>query len=301
MKINPQKLIDKSVSRQINSTNHETKKIEHYPKISVIIPSYNQGKFLEETLLSVISQNYPSLELIIYDGGSTDESIDILKKYHDYIKYWISESDNGQADAINKGMRKSTGDLIGWLNSDDLYLPECLFKIASAFRESSSTDLFFGNCYLIDEHRNFTWELKYFPFSFDYLLYCGWNLSTQAAFWSRSIMEDVGEMKNINVAFDYDWFLRIADRSNQIHFINSALGCYRIHDASKFSMIKTEDRIPVYMNIRKNYIHSLKVETDFKNQFRLKRARLYIQKLFFYIFQNEFKYILTVLQNKLFS
>ena len=97
-----------------------------WPKISIITPSYNQGIFIEETILSVLDQNYPNLEYIIMDGGSTDNTVDIIKKYEDRITYWISEKDNGQSDAINKGFHKSTGDILHWLNSDDVLVPRAL-------------------------------------------------------------------------------------------------------------------------------------------------------------------------------
>ena len=93
----------------------------NYPKISIVTPSFNHAQFLEETILSVISQNYPDLEYIIIDGGSTDGSVEIIKKYEQYLTYWISEPDNGQSDALNKGFTRATGDIYGWLNSDDLY------------------------------------------------------------------------------------------------------------------------------------------------------------------------------------
>lgn len=104
-----------------------------YPKISIVTPSYNQGQFLEETILSVINQNYPNLEFIIIDGGSTDNSVQIIKKYENHLSYWVSEADNGQADAINKGFVRCTGEIFNWLNSDDYLVEGALFKIAKAF------------------------------------------------------------------------------------------------------------------------------------------------------------------------
>ena len=98
-------------------------------KLSVIVPSYNQGAYLEETLLSVINQNYPNLELIVVDGGSTDNSVDIIRKYEHQITYWVSEKDRGQSHAINKGIQKATGEWISMLNSDDCYMPGALHYI----------------------------------------------------------------------------------------------------------------------------------------------------------------------------
>lgn len=110
-----------------------------YPKITIITPSYNQGQYIEQTIQSVLSQNYPNLEYIIIDGGSTDDTIEIIKKYEDKVTYWISEKDQGQSDAINKGFKKSTGEIINWLNSDDFLEPGCLKKIAASFSSPSVT------------------------------------------------------------------------------------------------------------------------------------------------------------------
>lgn len=104
-----------------------------WPKITIITPSFNQGQFLEETILSVLNQNYPNLEYMVIDGGSTDNSVDIIKKYSSRLSYWISEKDKGQSDAINKGLKHATGDIFNWLNSDDYYEPGTLKKIAEAF------------------------------------------------------------------------------------------------------------------------------------------------------------------------
>lgn len=104
-----------------------------WPKISIVTPSYNQGQYIEETILSILNQNYPNLEYIIIDGGSTDDTVEIIKKYEDRIKYWVSERDEGQADAINKGLEKCTGDIFNWINSDDYLEKDALFDIGKNF------------------------------------------------------------------------------------------------------------------------------------------------------------------------
>src|SRR5450759_2806690 len=116
-------------------------------KISVITPSYNQGQFLEETILSVINQNYPNLEYFIIDGGSTDNSIEIIKKYEKHLTYWVSEKDNGQAHAINKGFKKATGDIVCWINSDDLLIQGAINTISNYF--SRNPDVQFINGYTL--------------------------------------------------------------------------------------------------------------------------------------------------------
>lgn len=109
--------------------------MEKHPKISIITPSYNQGQFLERTITSVLEQGYENLEYIIIDGGSTDNSVDIIRKYEKYLSYWVSEPDNGQSHAINKGLQHATGDIINWINSDDYLEPDALHKTAHFFNE----------------------------------------------------------------------------------------------------------------------------------------------------------------------
>jgi glycosyltransferase involved in cell wall biosynthesis len=115
-----------------------------WPKISIITPSYNQGKYIEETIRSVLAQNYPNLEYIIIDGGSTDETLEIIEKYEPWISYWVSEPDNGQSHAINKGLMKCTGEIFNWLNSDDFYTPGTLFEVASKFKGDSTLQVVSG-------------------------------------------------------------------------------------------------------------------------------------------------------------
>ncbi len=120
-------------------------KTENWPKITIITPSFNQGQFIEQTIRSVLLQNYPNLEYIIIDGGSTDNTIDIIKKYSDFITYWVSEKDKGQSDAINKGLKMATGDVFNWLNSDDYYLPNTLLTIGQIFHKNYNINVLCGH------------------------------------------------------------------------------------------------------------------------------------------------------------
>ena len=122
-----------------------------YPRISIITPSFNQGQYLEKAIKSVIEQNYPNLEYIIIDGDSSDNSIDVIKMYRDKLTYWVSEKDKGQANAINKGLFKATGEIFNWLNSDDYLEADALFKIAEAYRKNLSAAAWVGACRRIDE------------------------------------------------------------------------------------------------------------------------------------------------------
>lgn len=122
-----------------------------WPKISIITPSFNQGQFIEETIRSVLLQGYPNLEYIIIDGKSTDNSVEIIRKYEKWLTYWVSESDGGQSNAINKGLVRANGELVAWLNSDDTYYPGALQTIAVAFSKRPDIGLFYGACDLVDE------------------------------------------------------------------------------------------------------------------------------------------------------
>ncbi|RLF26835.1 MAG: glycosyltransferase, partial [Thermoplasmata archaeon] len=121
-----------------------------WPRITIVTPSYNQGRFLEETILSVINQDYPNLEYFIIDGGSNDNSVDIIKKYEDKIDWWVSEPDEGQSDAINKGFSKATGDFLTWVNSDDILLPGALDTVCKVVKENPSVQWIAGNTVWID-------------------------------------------------------------------------------------------------------------------------------------------------------
>ena len=116
----------------------------HFPKISIVTPSFNQGQYIEQTILSVINQQYPNLEYIIIDGGSTDHTVEIIKKYEKYLSYWVSEEDAGQTDAINKGFAKCTGDVFNWINSDDYYEPGVFQKIAEIFNSDENIEVVCG-------------------------------------------------------------------------------------------------------------------------------------------------------------
>src|SRR5229473_6606028 len=127
------------------------------PKISIVTPSFNQGRFLEETILSVLNQDYPNLEYIIIDGGSTDETIEVIRRYEDRITFWVSEKDRGQVHAINKGIEKTTGDIFGFINSDDVYLPGAFNTVVEHFQNQPATEWVCGDTVMFGE--GFTTEL----------------------------------------------------------------------------------------------------------------------------------------------
>lgn len=272
------------------------KKDKTFPRISIITPSYNQVQFLEGTILSILNQNYPNLEFIIIDGGSTDSSIDIIRKYEKYITYWVSEPDKGQSDAINKGFRMMSGDIVAWQNSDDIYLPDTFCKVGKRFNKNKMTDLVFGNIYLIDSYNRILNEMRYVPFSLNDLLYLDWNIGNQAAFWSRRVMDGVGLLReDISTCFDYDWFIRLGKSSMCTHFMRDFLGGYRVHEAAKLSTVSNKERWPILVDIyRKNGVQ-VKEAIPFHDQFKSYRFLMGLRRLFYYSIQKDFDYMIRSL------
>ena len=204
------------------------------PKISIITPSFNQAEFLEETILSIINQNYPNLEIIIIDGGSTDNSIQIIKKYEEFIDFWVSEKDNGQTHAINKGFKKATGDIITWLCSDDTYLSEALHTVGKFFTDNPKAEFVFGNTKAVNENGEILKEIKCLPFNILSFLARVNTIPQPASFYRRSILEKVGYLdETLYLGMDYDFFARIFLQKVKIYHINNFLATYRYHSNSK--------------------------------------------------------------------
>lgn len=207
-------------------------------KISVVTPSFNQAAYIERTLASVLSQegNF-ELESIVIDGGSTDGTLDILKRFEGRIQ-WRSEPDEGQSDAINKGFRQSSGDIVAWLNSDDEYLPGALHRVAETYRQKPFAWCF-GNCINIDEHdqeirRSITryknWQSRRYSYR---RLLRRLFIPQPSTFFTRCAYEETGELnRELDYTMDYDYWLRLGRRHDPLH-IDAPLACFRVHAASK--------------------------------------------------------------------
>lgn len=206
------------------------------PRISVITPSFNQAEFLERTILSVLDQGYPNLEYIVIDGGSTDGSVDIIRKHADRLAYWVSEPDRGQVDAINKGLQRATGDWLCWQNSDDVFFPGAFDDLARAATEHPpQTGLIIGDMMLVDEADKPLRDLHYVTPDHGALLAEGMLLANQAAFWRRDVQERIGLLdESYHCSFDYDWFLRVTAATRGVH-ISRVWGGLRLHCATKTS------------------------------------------------------------------
>ncbi len=210
-----------------------------WPKISVVTPSYNQGQYIEETILSVINQNYPNLEYIIIDGGSTDNTVDVIKKYEQHITYWISEPDWGQSHAINKGLAKCTGEVFGWINSDDYYCKNALLTVGTHFRDSNLHILCGYSRRFVNEGGANSQDIKLartsvqYDLEIDLLTHYFIQVST---FFKCSIVKELGGVDfNLHFVMDSELWLRylLKYQYGKIKFIDDQLANYRLHDSSK--------------------------------------------------------------------
>ncbi|MBW4439049.1 MAG: glycosyltransferase [Pleurocapsa minor GSE-CHR-MK-17-07R] len=203
------------------------------PRITVVTPSYNQGRFLEETIRSVLLQGYPNLEYIVIDGGSTDESKAVIARYAPFLDYHVSEKDAGQANAINKGFARGTGDIMGWLNSDDVLLPGALWRIAEAFMSQPDADFVTGMRRCIDE--NSAWKSNFVrdkPSAHYLRHYC--VLAQETTYWRRSTWDALGPLdESFQFAMDYEYWLRGVSKGMTFAFIPHYTGCFREYATNK--------------------------------------------------------------------
>ncbi len=201
-------------------------------KISVVTPSYNQGHFINETLDSVISQHYSDLDLIVIDGGSTDASVDTIKKYDKHISYWISEPDRGQSHAINKGFEKCSGEIVAWLNSDDLYSPNTLNRVREVFSAHPELDFIHAESVLFNDKGDLP-SRSFNPAFYSAQLLGGLPTPQPSFFFKKELLDKVGPLnENLHYGMDYDFFLRIALAGNG-RFYPEYWSKYRIHADSK--------------------------------------------------------------------
>ena len=211
-----------------------------WPKISIVTPSYNQGQYIEETIRSVLLQGYPNLEYIIIDGGSTDGSVEIIKKYEPWLAYWESEKDMGQSHAINKGWRRSSGDLLAWINSDDFLVKNALHKVALKFQNCNNESLGFihGKAQIISASGEPLYD-RGAPFDLlNTLRSSHQSVAQSSAYFSAEVVRKIDYLdESLHMSMDFDLYVRIA-KNYQPYFIQETLSFFRMTESSKTATVE---------------------------------------------------------------
>jgi len=207
---------------------------KEFPLVSVVTPSYNQGDFIRDTIESVLTQDYPNIEYIVIDGGSSDKTVDILKSYNGKFN-WVSEKDKGQSDAINKGIARSHGSIVTWLCSDDSYLPGAVLKVVEEFRRNPNVDIIYGDVYYSDIKNKPRMLFKGRQFDLREAISTSFNPIPQASsFIKRSAWEKVGGLReSLRFIMDWDLWLRMGKDGCNLHYIPEILANARMQPYSK--------------------------------------------------------------------
>lgn len=203
-----------------------------WPNVSIVTPSFNQGQFLEETIRSVLLQGYPNLEYIIIDGGSTDESVEVIRRYEPWLAYWVSEPDGGQSEALNKGFSRTSGTVLCWLNSDDRFRPGAVAVAVKALAANSHAGVVYGDCNEIDETGEHlrTYEARDFDIRRQLVAQM---IPQPAAFFRRAVWEKVGPLRtDLHYTMDRDFWNRAALSFSIVH-VKALLADMRMHSSSK--------------------------------------------------------------------
>lgn len=218
--------------------------MQHLPKITIVTPVYNGAKYIEKTITSVLDQNYPNLEYIIMDGGSTDGTVDIIKKYESKLTHWQSSKDAGLYDAIQKGFDMSTGEIMAWINSDDYYSPHCFSVVAEIFEKFSEIEWLTGLSVVYDEKDRFFWGAPSRSFTRLDLLRGDFKyIQQESTFWCRSLWQKAGStLGKYKLANDFELWLRFS-RYAKLYCCDAYLGGFRERSANQLSL----DKLPEYL------------------------------------------------------
>lgn len=227
-------------------------------RVSIVTPSYNQAAFLEQTIESVLNQNYPDIEYMIIDGGSSDGSVEIIRKYEAKLAYWQSRADRGYADAVNQGWKRSSGDILAYLNSDDLLEPTAVETIVQAFRQRGAADVVYGDAQSVDERGRFLQMLPASVFQANHFFRTWQNFIWQpSAFIHRRVREKYGDLDDtFQFAADLEYWLRIAADAVFVH-LPVLLSKAREHAAAKSSaqqQVLADELLRLFEKFRKSPI-----------------------------------------------
>jgi glycosyltransferase involved in cell wall biosynthesis len=204
-----------------------------YPRVSIVTPSFNQAEFLEEAILSVLGQGYPNLEYLVLDGGSTDGSVEIIQKYQDRLAWWVSEPDQGQTDALNKGFQRARGEVLAWLNSDDAYLPGAVAEAADFLMKNPEVGMVYGDANLVDENGQLLGPFPARQTDYRQLMRGSVHIPQQSAFFRADLWRQVGPLDpSFYFAMDYDLWVRLA-KISRLQYHPRLWANFRLHGEAK--------------------------------------------------------------------
>lgn len=265
----------------------------NYPKISIVTPNFNGGEYLEETIKSVLSQDYPNLEYIIIDGGSTDNSIDIIKKYENQLTYWISEPDKGLYEAVQKGFDKSTGEIMAWINSDDLYHPKAFFTVAEIFKLPGinwlqgipSTFDEAGRTIAVNKIKRWS-KLNYYLGNFKWI-------QQESVFWRRSLWDLSGGKLTVEMKYasDLELWIRFF-RHEKLFVTNALLGGFRMRSKQQLSLDFAEEYLKEANERIKYEVDNIISNEEKKIVIRIKKMNVFLSKFRFGFIKNIIEKIL---------
>jgi glycosyltransferase involved in cell wall biosynthesis len=276
-------LFPKNFLKKINLKKISSSKNLKIPLISVVMPSFNKVNYIEKSILSVLNQNYQNIELIIIDGGSEDGTVEIIKKYNEFISYWVSEKDNGQSNALNKGFKKTNGEILCWLNSDDLFLPGTLKTASQTLTKNSKKKICYGDWLSIDADDKIIDRHFAFNLSVNHLKYEGFNFNAQSLFWRREVHETFsGFDTKLNKTMDYQMMIEFSIKQTKQAFIRieKPLAAFRRYAGQKTGIYgEEENNEHQYLSVKYEYADKYKFFGKLKRFFfRFRRATWYFKR-----------------------
>jgi len=277
--------IDKNFKENLDNHliyNPNSKKImkKNLPKISIVMPTLNHITYIERSILSVLNQNYPNTELVVIDGGSEDKTVEIIKKYKDHISFWVSEKDLGQSDALNKGFKYCTGQVYGWLNSDDIYLPNAFYRAISGLKKNPDKKIIFGDWLSIDIKDNVIDYNHSFDFNLNHFKYEGFHLNAQSMFWSADVHKRFSGFDiNLYNTMDYQMIIEFGINESQESFLRIPypLGAFR-----RYVGQKTGEMLPNVIKEHKSIANRYDYQDKYKLIGKIKRLYFRIRRTFWY-------------------